>query len=937
MKRSLALLLCVIMMFSVLAAGVSAADTVTVHVKSGSQRSVAVGESFTYSYAIRINGTYDLDRVWLDVLYDDECLKLDKVEYPTFGSATETDRNGDLHIEKGVITNASQYNSGITTIVTCTFQVLRAGTTWIRTLPQRIEVEAGSDSDHYLIDNYRQYNAVRGALFSSYDYLGTAAPNNASSSLSNTKDVVWFYVNDGSGEHIGAGQSFKLSGTDANGNAKEYTAITDAYGYISFGVVDFGTYFLSCTSTLPDGSAYCIDNPNIAVPNLEGNKLVVQKTISVRALGTDEMRSVVIKTNWTNEEIEKDVPYTEDRPGSVYLELSAGGKVYAQAYVDPSASGVTFDRLPLKDSAGNTISYELNTSPVPHYSTNVTKTESGVNVEFRFLNDHNWTRERTEPTCDKNGAVVYTCSDCGKVYTYTLSSLGHDFDESGRPATCTEDGSRLFVCKRCNKWYTETVKAKGHTWSTWTTDVPATENTDGRRSHYCTVCGATETQLIHKLSAPDAHVYETKVVEPTCTEGGYTMKVCACGDTIIVDGTRTPALGHSYEGDSTTRTVFENSCTEDGLIEYTCSRCGEVHVEALKATGHNYGTTDQKEPTCTESGYKNTKCAYCGDVRNIRMPALGHAWGDWIVDVEPTATTNGSRHRVCTRCLQEEVGVIPYSGEGHVHTYTERKDVAPTCSERGYTVYICPADGAEFIDNDSYVDALGHAWDEQWRTESTTRTRGVIAYQCARCNEFRYEYMPKAAGSWTNPFWDVSSSDWFFDNVRYVSYNEYMNGTSASRFDPNASMTRAMLVTVLYRMVGEPAVTGLDNPFRDVASGTWYSNAVTWAYVNGVVNGVSGTEFAPDLTITREQMVTIFFRYANYASYDTASRKGLSDFSDAGQVSAYAQEAFSWAVSVGIINGFVDGNVRTLQPQGTATRAQAAKIIQTFDNWRINL
>ena len=84
-------------------------------------------------------------------------------------------------------------------------------------------------------------------------------------------------------------------------------------------------------------------------------------------------------------------------------------------------------------------------------------------------------------------------------------------------------------------------------------------------------------------------------------------------------------------------------------------------------------------------------------------------------------------------------------------------------------------------------------------------------------------------------------------------------------------------------------------------------------------------------------MVTIFFRYANYASYDTASRKGLSDFSDAGQVSGYAQEAFSWAVSVGIINGFVDGNVRTLQPQGTATRAQAAKIIQTFDNWRINL
>lgn len=936
MKRSLALLLCLVMVFSVLTVGASAADAVTVHVKSGAQRSVAVGETFTYSYAIRINGTYDLDRVWLDVLYDDACLSLEKVEYPTFGSATDTNRSGDLHVEKGLITNASQYNSAITTIVTCTFKVLRAGTTWIRTLPQRIEVESAADSDHYLIDNYRQYNAARGVLFSSYDYLGTAAPNNASSSLSNTKDVVWFYVNDASGA-IGAGQSFKLSGSDANGNAKEYTAITDENGYISFGLVDFGTYFLSCTSTLPDGSAYCIDDPNVSVPSVEANKLVNRKTVNVRALSTDEMRSVKITANWTGEQIEENVPYTGDRPGSVYLELSAGGKVYAQAYLDPESDGVTFDRLPVQDDAGNAIDYELNTSAVEHYKTVSTQTDAGFSLEFQYLNDHTWNKVRTEPTCDQAGSVTYNCTDCGKIYTYTLAALGHDFGESGREPTCTEDGYKLYVCKRCNKWYTETVKAPGHSWSAWTIVTPATEDTDGRQTRYCTVCGVEESQLIHAFSRADQHVYETKVVEPTCTEGGYTMQICACGKFFIEEGSRVEALGHSYTGDSATRTVIENSCTVDGLVEYTCSRCGEMHAEILKATGHNYENQEQQEPTCTEAGYKITKCAYCGDVRNVRLPALGHAWGDWIIDVEPTATTNGSRHRVCTRCLQEEVAVLPYSGEGHVHTYTERRDTEPTCTEQGYTAYICPTDGASFIDADSYVPALGHEWDEQWRQESTTRTRGVICYQCIRCGEYRYEYLPKAAGTWSNPYWDVSTGDWFFDNVRYVSYNEYMNGTSATRFDPNASMTRAMLVTVLYRMVGEPAVTGLNTPFTDVTNGTWYTNAVTWAYVNGVVNGISETEFAPDQTITREQMVTIFFRYANYAGYDVSARKGLSDFADAGTVSPYAQEAFSWAVSVGIINGFEDGGVRTLQPQGTATRAQAAKIIQTFDNWRVSL
>ena len=112
------------------------------------------------------------------------------------------------------------------------------------------------------------------------------------------------------------------------------------------------------------------------------------------------------------------------------------------------------------------------------------------------------------------------------------------------------------------------------------------------------------------------------------------------------------------------------------------------------------------------------------------------------------------------------------------------------------------------IEPSSYVDALGHDWelDQSLSTASTQRTRGVRCFRCSRCGLIRYEFLPKIEGTWKNTYWDVPTYEWFYDYVKYVSYNDYMNGTSASRFDPNEPMTRAMLVTVLYRMVGSPSV-----------------------------------------------------------------------------------------------------------------------------------
>ena len=175
------------------------------------------------------------------------------------------------------------------------------------------------------------------------------------------------------------------------------------------------------------------------------------------------------------------------------------------------------------------------------------------------------------------------------------------------------------------------------------------------------------------------------------------------------------------------------------------------------------------------------------------------------------------------------------------------------------------------------------------------------------------------------PFTDVSTSDWFYDDVAFVYENGLFSGTDSRSFSPNASMTRAMLVTVLYRLEGEPTVTGRSS-FTDVRSGAYYEKSVIWAAANGIVTGTDSTSFSPDTKVTREQLAAILYRYAQYRKLDTDASAKLNSFTDADSVSAYASEALGWAVSEGLING-ASGK---LMPKGDATRAQVAAILHRF-------
>lgn len=179
------------------------------------------------------------------------------------------------------------------------------------------------------------------------------------------------------------------------------------------------------------------------------------------------------------------------------------------------------------------------------------------------------------------------------------------------------------------------------------------------------------------------------------------------------------------------------------------------------------------------------------------------------------------------------------------------------------------------------------------------------------------------------PFEDVPENAWFREAVSYVYRNAFMNGTSSTTFNPNGSMTRGMLVTVLYRIDGSVPVTDEDRACFDDIAGAYYTDAVAWAYANGIVNGVSATKFDPNRIVTRQEAVTIFYRYCvDYNLLGVESGLALDGFADQEHVAGYAADAFTWAVATGLISGSQSGDSMYLNPIDNLNRAQAAVLLQ---------
>jgi hypothetical protein len=561
-------------------------------------------------------------------------------------------------------------------------------------------------------------------------------------------------------------------------------------------------------------------------------------------------------------------------------------------------------------------------------------------------------------TCETVGKDVYKCkvAGCTERWTFDLAPLGHDF--SGEPVItestegCMKGGVKTWTCQRqgCDATKEEPVDAQvSHTYGDKIAEKPAACEVPGMKEHYeCEVCGKLFVGT-HEVSAEDLEIpalehsfthyvpdnngscttagTETAVcdngcgetdtrtvagtgeghtvvvdaaVAPTCTEAGLTegSHCSACGE-VLAEQEVVAAAGHQYD-DGVTVTVPD--CNHAGATRFTCEVCGDSYEKADSPFGHEVVSYASVAATCTANGYTGgSYCSRCGSVITARtvVPAVGHSWNAGVVTTQPTYYNTGVRTYTCARdashTYTETIPALTYPGGGGGGSYNPVTPVTPVTPN----VPVTPNNPVNIPDANvpqgSTPDGLTTIEDEN------TPLGGIT-------------------------FVDVTPTDWFYDAVQYVFEKGLMLGVSDTEFGPNLSTTRGMIVTILYRMEGEPEAAAA--PFTDVEPGLWYSDAIGWGAANDIVNGYGDGRFGPNDQITREQMAAIFYRYAQYKGYDVTARADLSGYADADQISEYAVEAMQWAVGVKLVNGLT---ADTLVPKGQATRAQVATMLMRFD------
>lgn len=435
------------------------------------------------------------------------------------------------------------------------------------------------------------------------------------------------------------------------------------------------------------------------------------------------------------------------------------------------------------------------------------------------------------------------------------------------------------------------------------------------------------------------------VVAPTCTEQGYTHHVCTVKGCPYdaVDDTFVEAAGHKWA----LTTTLPPTCTEKGTQFYKCSVCGATRTEKIAPLGHDLSRCDLKPAaTCTQPGRAVGTCARCGVQIDEVIPAKGHDYSYAETSVAPTCTEPGHYKGTCPTCGKDYDDVVPALGHDWGEWVTS---IEPTVSTVGYRYHVCNRDGCGYREGEDIPKLHTHTWDAGVVTQKPTAAEpGVRTYTCTVCGQTRTEAIPATGvpetcnGGPACPgyaFHDMPApSIWSHAGLDYCIDHGYIAGTSATTVTPDGECTRAMIVSILYRVQGEPAkVNGyelkkLAAPFDDVERGRWYTDAIWWAKLTGVVSGMSPSTFAPDDPITRAQLAVILYNYTKQFAPESLTETGsLAGFPDAGSVPSWARTAMAWAVGNGLISGVGENGVSYLRPEGCATRAQVATILMNYD------
>ncbi|MBQ7800806.1 MAG: S-layer homology domain-containing protein [Oscillospiraceae bacterium] len=457
------------------------------------------------------------------------------------------------------------------------------------------------------------------------------------------------------------------------------------------------------------------------------------------------------------------------------------------------------------------------------------------------------------PTESREGTLYAECYICEGVWTSTMPVLGSDAYTlfSSTAPTCESDGVDAYLWTTPHgdlvTFYIKT-DAYGHDYSDWTLpeDAACGDYVDYYRT--CSRCNNVETNRAFRN-----HNLELVIIEPTCTERGYTNQVCSrCGYTRMLESSYASPTGHDW----TNWTQLEApSCIDKGLMGRSCTVCGISETSEIGYNDHDYVVTESVDVGCTHDGYEIYTCTVCGDShKTTTLTAMGHWWD--------TERFEDGILWTCTGCGYSEMKyfngdtVVIDPGDEAVPSEPDEPDVPDEPDGISFTDV---AEGAY------YYDAVLWAVEEGITEGYGSATTFCPDLPCTRAQVVTFLW--RAAGkpapeSSVNPFTDVPGGSWYTEAVLWAVEEDITKGYgSETTFCPDRECTRAEIVTFLHRYANTPAPSSGDNPFVDVSSGSWYRDAVLWAVEAEITNGYgSATTFCPDVICSRGQIVTFLYR-----------------------------------------------------------------------------
>ena len=538
----------------------------------------------------------------------------------------------------------------------------------------------------------------------------------------------------------------------------------------------------------------------------------------------------------------------------------------------------------------------------------------------------------------------------------------------GQEATCTQagktEGSRCSVCKRilvaqediplkehtfpenwnndasghwreCTVCREETGRAV-HTENSGVVTKPATEEEEGLKTFSCSVCGyEMRTEVIEKLEPSHTHEYSAEWK----SDGSSHWRECDCGDKAdLALHTPEPIPGQ------------EATCTQVGKTDGSrCSVCKRILTaqEDIPLKEHTF-LADWN----SDGSNHWRECTTCHE----KVDQAPHAWDGGRVTTAPTSSKAGVKTYTCTVCKAARTESIPATGGGSsgggggstTPVPTEYNITLPgkTVGGRIKTASEKAVKGAKVtlsVETDEGYELEGlTVKDKKGKEVALEEKEGKFIFSMPASNvevTAAFRKLPKEEPKEditpppkeepdpiVLPFTDVPEKAWYYEAVAEVYGRGIMTGLSETQFGPEAPASRGMVVTMLYRMEGEPAVRG-GTRFTDVPERKYYAPAVAWATEVGLVNGYGDNTFRPNEGITREQLVSILYRYGKWKGQDVSQREDLSGFFDVGRISPYARESMAWAKAAGLLNGTDWGGI---DPGGAAERGQTAAILVRF-------